>query len=38
MINWLLTKDVLSLRGEEERFTDTPDFFMWIDVEKEKAE
>ena len=36
MIYWLLTKEVLALRGEEERFTDVPDLFMWRDVEKEK--
>jgi len=38
MIYWLLTKEVLALRGEEERFTDVPDLFMWRDVEKEKKE
>jgi len=36
MIYWLLTKEVLALRGEEERFNDVPDLFMWRDVEKEK--
>ena len=36
MVYWLLTKEVLALRGEEERFTDVPDLFMWRDVEKEK--
>ena len=38
MIYWLLTKEVLALRGEEERFTDVPDLFMWRDIEKEKKE
>jgi len=38
MIYWLLTKEVLALRGEEERFYDVPDLFMWRDVEKEKKE
>ncbi len=38
MIYWLLTKEVLALRGEEERFTDVPDLFMWRDVEKQKKE
>ena len=36
MIFWLLTKEVLALRGEEANFTDIPDLFMWRDVEKEK--
>ena len=36
MIFWLLTKEVLALRGEESNFTDVPDLFMWRDVEKEK--
>jgi len=38
MVYWLLTKEVLALRGEEERFSDVPDLFMWRDVEKEKKE
>ena len=36
MVYWLLTKEVLALRGEEANFTDIPDLFMWRDVEKEK--
>ena len=36
MIYWLLTKEVLALRGEEANFNDVPDLFMWRDVEKEK--
>jgi small subunit ribosomal protein SAe len=36
MIYWLLTKEVLALRGEEANFNDIPDLFMWRDVEKEK--
>ena len=36
MIFWLLTKEVLALRGEEANFTDVPDLFMWRDVEKDK--
>ena len=38
MIFWLLTKEVLALRGEEANFNDMPDLFMWRDVEKEKKE
>ena len=38
MVYWLLTKEVLALRGEEANFTDIPDLFMWRDVEKEKKQ
>ena len=38
MIFWLLTKEVMALRGEEANFNDMPDLFMWRDVEKEKKE
>ena len=38
MVFWLLTKEVLALRGEESNFNDMPDLFMWRDVEKEKKE
>ena len=38
MVFWLLTKEVLALRGEEANFNDMPDLFMWRDVEKEKKE
>merc|ERR1740139_1020428 len=36
MVMWLLTKEVMTLRGEESNFNDMPDLFMWRDVEKEK--
>lgn len=38
MIFWLLTKEVMALRGEEANFNDMPDLFMWRDVEKERKE
>jgi len=42
MVYWLLTREVLSLKGEleESGFTDLPDLFMYRDVEKkeEKSE
>ena len=38
MIFWLLTKEVMALRGEEQNFNDMPDLFMWRDVEKERKE
>jgi len=36
LIYWLLTKEVLALRGQKERFTDVPVLIIWRDVEKEK--
>ena len=38
MVMWILTKEVLALRGEESNFNDMPDLFMWRDVEKERKE
>ena len=38
MVMWLLTKEVMTLRGEESNFNDMPDLFMWRDVEKERKE
>ena len=38
MVMWLLTKEVMTLRGEESNFSDMPDLFMWRDVEKERKE
>ena len=37
MVYWLLTREVLSLKGElDESFTDLPDLFMYRDVEKKE--
>jgi small subunit ribosomal protein SAe len=37
MVYWLLTREVLTLKGElDESFTDLPDLFMYRDVEKKE--
>jgi small subunit ribosomal protein SAe len=36
MIYWLLTREVLALKGEAQNFDEIPDLFMYRDVEKKE--